>query len=271
MNRATRRKKEREIKKNKNLETKETANIKSFISNLTPKQVQVINDYINSEINAGVKEEVEYRTKCLDTTFTAAMILKTDFDYEEISSIFSYSFELLEELESKDKALREQYKERYAKYMIKQEEEIKAYCEELLTQGIKQKEAIEALTYKFPKIAKANLSNAYRNVKKQYAISEKEAERQLKKVLEIEDIETIKEDEKPVIEANNKEIKEDKKMAAIKPTLKIKKLEIEGEHGGEYTVIDGAVTVGGFTFSSKEDFNAFVKEATEVFNLAEKH
>lgn len=273
MNRTERRKKEREAKKLKGLEKKEVNNIRNFIDKLTPKQVQVINNYINSEIAAGVKEEVEYRTKCLDTTFTAAMICKTDYSIEEINSIFKYSFELLEELESKDKKLRKEYKERYFNYMTSQEKEIEIACEELIKNGAKQKEAIEELSFKFPKIAKANLSNAFRNVKKNYLITDKEAEDKLREVLNIKENETTKEMLEEIIGANKEIIEVDKDMVAAKTTLKIKRIamEVEGEHGGTYTVDNGKVIVGGFTFNTRKDFEMFVQEATEVFNLADKH
>lgn len=271
MNRTERRKKERAAKKLKELGKKEVTNIRNFIDNLTPKQVQVINNYINSEIAAGVKEEVEYRTKCLDTTFTAAMICKTDYSVDEINSIFQYSFELLEELESKDKKLREEYKERYFDYMISQEKEIEIACEELIKNGAKQKEAIEELVFKFPKIAKANLSNAFRNVKKNYLITDKEAEDKLKEVLNIKENETTKEMLEELTEANKEIIQGDN--MEVKTTLKIKRIamEVEGEHGGTYTVDNGKVIVGGFTFNTRKDFEMFVQEATEVFNLADKH
>lgn len=156
MNRAERRRQEKESRKNK-LNDKELQN---WIRTLTKDKVELINKY--SEMTC--KNKFDDMVQALDRCFSAAMIENTSFSLEEINNIFKRAFELVAEDTEKVKNLNNENGGNWIMAVNKSESKVKEAAKKYFEQGLTKKEAIKCLEMDFPKLSKSMITNAYQRV-----------------------------------------------------------------------------------------------------------
>ena len=150
MNRAERRRQERQLEKN----------LKA-IQSLTPQQAKLINisarEKAKKIANAKVNELANLFDRC-----TSAALVERNWSFEEIEEFQLRVTELLQEDTEKSQIL-----EKENVNIMKIEKEVRNYIEGLLKEGLPKKKAIDDLVFKFPKLSKSMLLNAYEKVKKE--------------------------------------------------------------------------------------------------------
>lgn len=155
MNRAERRKIESSIKKNTQI-----------INKLTPEQAKLMDKISEQKANIISDKYIDKFGELIDRSMTAAL-LEFGLDLEESELIQKNMSELFQEDSIKIKKLEEGNID-----MTKIELEVKAAIEGLLGMGETKKQDIETLVYKFPKLSKSMLLNAYAKVKKDMGLIE---------------------------------------------------------------------------------------------------
>lgn len=257
---------------------KEFTKVQNAIKKLTPAQAELIEMVTNTK----VQERLETINTSMDRALTAFFILENaESSWKEISKIQDRFIELLlEDIEKENEIIKgtKGDTEMAKKKMMDMEKEVRKVAEDLVNKGINQKDAVEILVGKFPKLSKSMVTNAYKKIKEE-----------LKEVKKVDsNVQAIKEklgtpsteNEKEIIfeskeeEAAAKEIlniidegKEEKTMNNTSK-LKIKRMEIEGENG-TYLVEDGKVKLTGdgqvIEFKNKDELEKYRKEEMERF------
>ena len=183
MNRAERRREEREMKKNV-----------GALKSLTPEQLRLI-DMMSEE---KAKKSVDSFSNVLDRGMTSALMDR------------NWSIEEIEKLQNEIAALMMEDVEKMNEYkkenidMAKVEKEVREYVKGLIEKRINKKEALEDLQFKFPKLSKSMLNVAYSKVRE-----ELETEKAAEQIVNIIDKKDTKKESKPL--KVNKDIKEEKK------------------------------------------------------------
>ena len=248
MNRAERRREEREMKKNV-----------GALKSLTPEQLRLI-DMMSEE---KAKKSVDSFSNVLDRGMTSALMDR------------NWSIEEIEKLQNEIAALMMEDVEKMNEYkkenidMAKVEKEVREYVKGLIEKGINKKEALEDLQFKFPKLSKSMLNVAYSKVRE-----ELETEKAAEQIVNIIDKKDTKKESKPL--KVNKDIKEEKKAKKevekdmVKESkLKVLTMVLEGKNG-EYTVSNGSVELpvkDKLIFKDIEDLEHFAEEVIEVFKM----
>lgn len=248
MNRAERRREEREMKKNV-----------GALKSLTPEQLRLI-DMMSEE---KAKKSVDSFSNVLDRGMTSALMDR------------NWSIEEIEKLQNEIAALMMEDVEKMNEYkkenidMAKVEKEVREYVKGLIEKGINKKEALEDLQFKFPKLSKSMLNVAYSKVRE-----ELETEKAAEQIVNIIDKKDTKKESKPL--KVNKDIKEEKKAKKevekdmVKESkLKVLTMVLEGKNG-EYTVSNGSVELpvkDKLIFKDIEDLEHFAEEVIEVFKI----
>lgn len=248
MNRAERRREEREMKKNV-----------GALKSLTPEQLRLI-DMMSEE---KAKKSVDSFSNVLDRGMTSALMDR------------NWSIEEIEKLQNEIAALMMEDVEKMNEYkkenidMAKVEKEVREYVKGLIEKRINKKEALEDLQFKFPKLSKSMLNVAYSKVRE-----ELETEKAAEQIVNIIDKKDTKKESKPL--KVNKDIKEEKKAKKevekdmVKESkLKVLTMVLEGKNG-EYTVSNGSVELpvkDKLIFKDIEDLEHFAEEVIEVFKM----
>lgn len=257
---------------------KEFTKVQNAIKKLTPAQAELIEMVTNTK----VQERLETINTSMDRALTAFFILENaESSWKEISKIQDRFIELLlEDIEKENEIIKgtKGDTEMAKKKMMDMEKEVRKVAEDLVNKGINQKDAVEILVGKFPKLSKSMVTNAYKKIKEE-----------IKEVKKVDsNVQAIKEklgtpsteNEKEIIfeskeeEAAAKEIlniidegKEEKTMNNTSK-LKIKRMEIEGKNG-TYLVEDGKVKLTGdgqvIEFKNKDELEKYRKEEMERF------
>lgn len=267
MSRAERRRNDRNFKKN--LEV---------IDKLTPSQVKLIDIIASEKAKAISNIKVKEFEQLLDRNMTAAFI-ELDWDKDKILKFQNRIADLfLEDTEKLNKMERENVD------MKKVEDTVKKAVEEVLAEGLKKKDAIDKLVFKFPKLSKSMLTNAYQNVKDtnkavEYVFAEGDEEKKLKK--ELKQIKNKVKKTEVVAEKSTKELveKEDhipdarelEDNAGLKVLEVIKTIKVQGQNG-IYTGKTGEGIIltknnATISFSNIEELEEWVKEFKTVFNM----
>ncbi|KEH91662.1 hypothetical protein Z962_p0038 (plasmid) [Clostridium botulinum C/D str. BKT12695] len=297
MNRAERRRKDRNFKKN--LEA---------INKLTPQQTKLIDIAATQRAQAISNNKIQDFKQLIDRNMTAAFI-ELDWDNDKILKFQDRIEELfLEDVEKSNNLEKEKID------MKKVEETVRKAVEEVLKEGLKKKDAIEKLAFKFPKLSKSMITNAYQNVKEEkateleekatdkaveYIFAKGEEEEKLKK--EFKEMKNVKSkvegssqkevvaksatvEEKAVVKENletehiveNEEKLEENKKQEVKG-LKVleekvvKTIKVEGENG-VYEAETGKGVIlsrenASIRFENEEQLDSWVKEFKQVFKM----
>lgn len=144
MNRQQRRQKEREVKKNLD-----------FLGKLTPEQLRKVDELTKQVSDAKMQEYGQI----IQRSLTAALIEK-DWTLDEIDIMADRMSDLITEDAIKTNILDKENVD-----AMKIEKEVNEYIEGLLGQGLSKKQAMNDLIFKFPKLSKSMLLNAYAKVK----------------------------------------------------------------------------------------------------------
>ncbi|WP_096636408.1 hypothetical protein [Clostridium cochlearium] len=154
MNRAERRKKDREFQKNKKI-----------INNLTPAQTKVVAMLVEERATMLSNAYMNNFTNLIDENLSA-VLFQRGLETKEIKKIQNELADLMLEDVRKRKEL-----EKENVNVMKIQEDVKQAVGELLERGVNKKEALKDLAFKFPKLSKSMLSNAYMNVKEERQIT----------------------------------------------------------------------------------------------------
>lgn len=265
--------------------SKETELQKAFkwINSLSGERVEYIKEFANWQSKKDMKNTLDVLDRCM----TAAIVNVLDIEWSIIQEIRDNMVHFLEEDTKKMGENNRIYGglEMVTKKIDEQEKLIVKRVNELIDQGVKQKEMVKTLSIDFPMLSKAMITNAIKKVKSERLENTEEAARYiLEDNKEIKD-EVKKEDAKKIakevarqiekelekedhiadvgqmIEESKEEVKEEKAMSK----LKIKKVELEGEFGS-YIREGNKVIAGEITFNSLEELEEYQRKEIELFN-----
>ena len=275
MNRAERRAKEKEKKK----ETNKKVEAMAWFKSLPPTKQLLIDSLIKME----AKKENSNLIEAIDRCFSAAIIQEFDFlEWEDVKKIIDNSADLMLDDANKMKKLKDRFGGSYEMATKKINElgpEVENRIRELICAGYNQKVSIKMLQEEFKDLSTAMITNAYKKTKaiikdeqklKEIAIQEEKSEEvvnRIKEVIgepdnEIEDAieyifdEKIKKEnvkEEPQIQIERKT----SKLKVVKEITKVIEREVQGEYG-LYNIRGAVVTVDEkFAFSNVEDVNSW--------------
>ena len=288
MNRAERRAREKEKKKDSNKKVEALA----WLRSLPPAKQTLIDSLVKIE----ARKENDSLLKAIDRCFSAAVFEELEnLEWEDVKRIIDKSAELMLDDAYKMKNLKESLGGSYDMAIKKINEEMAPEVEkrvrELIKDGYNQKVSVKMLIEEFNTLSTAILTNAYKktkaiikdeeNIKK---ISEKkESAENVNKIKdamgepdkEVADaLEYIFEDElkenlnnKNGIYENKDEIQEkeikNSKLKIVKEITKVIEREVQGEYG-LYNIKGSVVTVDEeFAFSSAKDVNCWASAERE--------
>ena len=146
--------------------------------------------------------------------------------------------------------------------MSKLEKDVREFMNNLINAGKGRKEVIEETIFKFPKLSKTSVNNAYGRIIDELGTEDVAAyiledNKELKELLEKEEVK------------ENKNVKAKEKVKNINTKLKIKKVELEGEFG-VYIREGERVIAGQVTFNNYEELQEYKRKEIELFNLKMK-
>ena len=275
MNRAERRAKEKEKKK----ETNKKVEAMAWFKSLPPTKQLLIDSLIKME----AKKENSNLIEAIDRCFSAAIIQEFDFlEWEDVKKIIDNSADLMLDDAQKMKKLKDRFGGSYEMATKKINElgpEVENRIRELIGAGYNQKVSIKMLQEEFKDLSTAMITNAYKKTKaiikdeqklKEIAIQEEKSEEvvnRIKEVIgepdnEIEDAieyifdekikkENAKEESQKQVEIKNSKLK------VVKEITKVIEREVQGEYG-LYNIRGAVVTVDEkFAFSNVEDVNSW--------------
>lgn len=297
MNRAERRARDKEKKKDNNKKVEAMA----WFRSLPPAKQTLIDSLVKIE----AKKENDNIFEAIDRCFSAAIFQEFDFlEYEEVTRAIDLSAELMIDDAHKIKDLKEKFGGSYDMAIKKINEmgpKVEARIRELIKEGYNQKSTIKTISEEFKDLSTAMITNSYKKTKALVREEEK-----LKKVAEREDVSdkrkditeevdkeiedaleyifeedtketknkahteekevgqvnTSKIDEKITTKENNKD-KKASKLKVIKEVTKVVERYIQGECG-LYNVKGSVVTVDEeFAFSNVEDVKGWASSERE--------
>ena len=281
MNRAERRAKEKEKKK----ETNKKVEAMAWFKSLPPTKQLLIDSLIKME----AKKENSNLIEAIDRCFSAAIIQEFDFlEWEDVKKIIDNSADLMLDDANKMKKLKDRFGGSYEMATKKINElgpEVENRLREVIGAGYNQKVSIKMLQEEFKDLSTAMITNAYKKTKaiikdeqklKEIAIQEEKSEEvvnRIKEVIgepdnEIEDAieyifdekikkENVKEEPQIQIERKNSKLK------VVKEVTKVIEREVQGEYG-LYNIRGAVVTVNEeFAFMNVEDVNCWASATRE--------
>ena len=264
MNRAERRVREKEKKKDSNKKVEAMA----WFRSLPPAKQTLIDSLVKIE----ARKENDSLLKAIDRCFSAAVFEELEnLEWEDVKRIIDKSAELMLDDAHKMKNLKGSLGGSYDMAIKKINEEMAPEVEkrvrELIKDGYNQKVSVKMLIEEFNTLSTAMLTNAYKRTKA--IVSEEE---KLKKIAEQEEkedkcINIPKEVEKTKTEENNNvktTVKnKNSKLKVIKEVTKVIEREVQGEYG-LYNIKGSVVTVDEeFAFSNVEDVNCWASAERE--------
>lgn len=288
MNRAERRAREKEKKKDSNKKVEAMA----WFRSLPPAKQTLIDSLVKIE----ARKENDSLLKAIDRCFSAAVFEELEnLEWEDVKRIIDKSAELMLDDAHKMKNLKESLGGSYDMAIKKINEEMAPEVEkrvrELIKDGYNQKVSVKMLIEEFNTLSTAILTNAYKktkaiikdeeNIKK---ISEKkesaenvnknkdamgEPDKEVADALEYIFEDELKENlnNKKGIDENKDEIQEkeikNSKLKIVKEITKVIEREVQGEYG-LYNIKGSVVTVDEeFAFSNVEDVNCWASAERE--------
>lgn len=251
MNRAERRAREKEKKKDSNKKVEAMA----WFRSLPPAKQTLIDSLVKIE----ARKENDSLLKAIDRCFSAAVFEELEnLEWEDVKRIIDKSTELMLDDAHKMKNLKGSLGGSYDMTIKKINEEMAPEVEkrvrELIKDGYNQKVSVKMLIEEFNTLSTAILTNAYKRTKA--IVSEEE---KLKKIAEQEEKTNTEENNKVKTTVKNK----NSKLKVIKEVTKVIEREVQGEYG-LYNIKGSVVTVDEeFAFSNVEDVNCWASAERE--------
>ena len=251
MNRAERRAREKEKKKDSNKKVEAMA----WFRSLPPAKQTLIDSLVKIE----ARKENDSLLQAIDRCFSAAVFEELEnLEWEDVKRIIDKSAELMLDDAHKMKNLKESLGGSYDMAIKKINEEMAPEVEkrvrELIKDGYNQKVSVKMLIEEFNTLSTAILTNAYKRTKA--IVSEEE---KLKKIAEQEEKTNTEENNKVKTTVKNK----NSKLKVIKEVTKVIEREVQGEYG-LYNIKGSVVTVDEeFAFSNVEDVNCWASAERE--------
>lgn len=251
MNRAERRAREKEKKKDSNKKVEAMA----WFRSLPPAKQTLIDSLVKIE----ARKENDSLLKAIDRCFSAAVFEELEnLEWEDVKRIIDKSAELMLDDAHKMKNLKGSLGGSYDMAIKKINEEMAPEVEkrvrELIKDGYNQKVSVKMLIEEFNTLSTAILTNAYKRTKA--IVSEEE---KLKKIAEQEEKTNTEENNKVKTTVKNK----NSKLKVIKEVTKVIEREVQGEYG-LYNIKGSVVTVDEeFAFSNVEDVNCWASAERE--------
>ena len=251
MNRAERRAREKEKKKDSNKKVEAMA----WFRSLPPAKQTLIDSLVKIE----ARKENDSLLQAIDRCFSAAVFEELEnVEWEDVKRIIDKSAELMLDDAHKMKNLKESLGGSYDMAIKKINEEMAPEVEkrvrELIKDGYNQKVSVKMLIEEFNTLSTAILTNAYKRTKA--IVSEEE---KLKKIAEQEEKTNTEENNKVKTTVKNK----NSKLKVIKEVTKVIEREVQGEYG-LYNIKGSVVTVDEeFAFSNVEDVNCWASAERE--------
>lgn len=288
MNRAERRAREKEKKKEDNKKVEALA----WVRALPPTKRVLIDSLVKIEAEENTNNMLKAIYRCLSAALIQGL---EDLEVEEINKIIDKCIGLMEEDTKKIKKLKESLGGSYdmaVKKVNEMGEVVEKRVRELIAEGFNQKVSIKMLQEEFKDLSTAMLTNAYKRTKaivaEEKAVSNKikdvlgEPDKEVADALEYifeeenkaiveekEDkgINAPKEIEKANTEGNNKAettVKNNNsKLKVVKEVTKVIERDVQGEYG-LYNIKGAVVTVDEeFAFSNVEDVNCWASDERE--------
>ncbi|WP_250455971.1 hypothetical protein [Clostridium tertium] len=249
MNRQERRKRDREIEKDKD-----------FVKKLSVSETKRMNEIIDKI----TKDKAEQAINLIYGSFISVLVSE-GCSFEEIRKVQILMTEFILDEKEKTKILEKENVD-----MTKLQMDVKEYMKGLIAQGKNRKEVIEETVFKFPKATKNMINRTFGEIDDEKVLDDAAAyiledNKNIKKAIEKEDAKKIAKEVARQIEKEIEEVKEDKSM----PKLKVMKVELEGEFGS-YVREGNKVTAGEITFNSLQDLEEYKRREIELFNLKMK-
>lgn len=251
MNRAERRAREKEKKKDSNKKVEAMA----WFRSLPPAKQTLIDSLVKIE----ARKENDSLLKAIDRCFSAAVFEELEnLEWEDVKRIIDKSTELMLDDAHKMKNLKGSLGGSYDMAIKKINEEMAPEVEkrvrDLIKDGYNQKVSVKMLIEEFNTLSTAILTNAYKRTKA--IVSEEE---KLKKIAEQEEKTNTEENNKVKTTVKNK----NSKLKVIKEVTKVIEREVQGEYG-LYNIKGSVVTVDEeFAFSNVEDVNCWASAERE--------
>jgi len=272
VNRQNRRQLDREFKRNK-----------ETIEKLTPSQTKIVDLVANEKARIIADDYITKFGAILDRNFSAAM-LENGFKLELVDIILTLTSELtIEDMEKANNLEKEGNVEMATK---KVESEVREEIGRLLDLGEAKQEIINKLVFKFPKLSKSMLVNAYAKVVEEKESSDPDVNEAMEKIADIlsednkevdkviKQVDEIKVEENSIVELKDTEEKEIKDTRSKGLKIKTLNVEVEGINGS-YTITDEKIHLknngAGLKFFSKDEWKEFAKEIDDIFNLQEDY
>ena len=292
MNRAERRKKERQYKKEYSKAEKKKETLYSWLNTLSKDKYELIIGEIKRQSIDHGNSVMESVDRCL----TALMIEEYDMELEEVQSFMTKLINIMGEDTEKINNLKNMLGGRYMKTLEDVKNKMAKEAREMMEGGIKDKEIKQKLNIEYPQLSKSMITNAVKRIRTEY---NKEVASDVSKVAKAMGIDEVtKEDlEKADIiesytepseeESTSSEefIKEDVKTSynvqnkarngiEIKSRKKSETLEVKGSNYN-YTVIKTqddlnsfveVIREDGVRYTSLEELQAIREKAIEEIN-----
>ncbi|MDU7243242.1 hypothetical protein [Clostridium sp.] len=246
MNRQERRKRDREIEKDKD-----------FVKKLSVSETKRMNEIIDKI----TKDKAEQAINLIYGSFISVLVSE-GCSFEEIRKVQILMTEFILDEKEKTKILEKENVD-----MTKLQMEVREFMKGLIAQGKNRKEVIEETVFKFPKATKNMINRTFGEIDDEKVLDDAAAyiledNKNIKKAIEKEDAKKIAKEVGRQLEKEIEEVKENKSM----PKLKVMKVELEGEFGS-YIREGNKVTAGEITFNSLQDLEEYKKREIELFNL----
>jgi hypothetical protein len=259
MNRAERRVREKEKKKDSNKKVEAMA----WFRSLPPAKQTLIDSLVKIE----ARKENDSLLKAIDRCFSAAVFEELEnLEWEDVKRIIDKSAELMLDDAHKMKNLKGSLGGSYDMAIKKINEEMAPEVEkrvrELIKDGYNQKVSVKMLIEEFNTLSTAILTNAYKRTKA--IVSEEE---KLKKIAEQEEKTNTEENNKVKTTVKNK----NSKLKVIKEVTKVIEREVQGEYG-LYNIKGSVVTVDEeYSFENIEDVKSWANfEREELIKKIEE-
>lgn len=257
MNRAERRARDKEKKKDNNKKVEAMA----WFRSLPPAKQTLIDSLVKIEAS----KETDNIYQAIDRCFSAAIFQEFDFlEYEEVTRAIDLSAELMIDDAHKIKDLKEKFGGSYDMAIKKINEmgpKVEARIRELIKEGYNQKSTIKTISEEFKDLSTAMITNSYKKTKALVREEEK-----LKKVAEREDVSDKRKD---ITEEVDKEIEDALEYIFEEDTKETKnKAHTEEKEVGQVNTskIDEKITTKENNKDKKASKLKVIKEVTKVIS-----
>lgn len=225
---------------------------------------------VNRVVKATFELNKEELLDAVDRNLTASLI-EHDLNMKQIRSIQDTTFVLSEEEVQKLINLEKENID-----MAKLQAEVREYMKELIGQGKGRKEVTAETSFKYPKLSKTMINNAFGKIQEEmeiedaaaYILDEKKEDKEMKKMSEKDVKKLAKQIVKNIVEDEEDTIKEVDGFEVLEEVV-IKEVKLKGANGvyQAKTGLGVALENEGYklAFSSVADVESFCNEIKKVF------